>query len=165
MDVFEALETTRAIRRFSDTPVSDEEIMTCIRAATQAPSGGNIQPWQFLVVRDAETKRAIGDVYRRAYGRYEPALLRVRPPARSAEEEASFQRMVRASRHLAEHLADAPALVLVLMPNISPRSIASTRTRSGRSAAFPNATRSSHSCRWGGRAGRFVSAGAGRWSR
>ena len=119
MDVFEALETTRAIRRFSDTPVSDEEIMTCIRAATQAPSGGNIQPWQFLVVRDAETKRAIGDVYRRAYGRYEPALLRVRPPARSAEEEASFQRMVRASRHLAEHLADAPALVLVLMPNIS----------------------------------------------
>ena len=119
MDVFEVLETTRAIRRFSDTPVSDEEIMTCIRAATQAPSGGNIQPWQFLVVRDAETKRAIGDVYRRAYGRYEPALLRVRPPARSAEEEASFQRMVRASRHLAEHLADAPALVLVLMPNIS----------------------------------------------
>src|SRR5437773_405028 len=115
MDVFEALETTRAIRRFSDTPVSDEEIMTCIRAATQAPSGGNIQPWQFLVVRDAETKRAIGDVYRRAYGRYEPALLRVRPPARSAEEEASFQRMVRASRHLAEHLADAPALALVLM--------------------------------------------------
>ncbi|HEY3190779.1 MAG TPA: nitroreductase family protein [Solirubrobacteraceae bacterium] len=119
MDLFEALETTRSVRRFTDAPVTDDEIMTCIRAATQAPSGGNIQPWQFLVVRDAGTKRAIGDVYRRAYDRYEPALLRVRPPARSAEEEASFQRMVRASRHLAEHLGEAPALVLVLMPNIS----------------------------------------------
>ena len=119
MDLFEALETTRSVRRFSDAPVTDDEIVTCVRAATQAPSGGNIQPWQFLVARDADTKRAIGDVYRRAYDRYEPALLRVRPPARSSEEEASFQRMARASRHLAEHLGEAPALVLVLMPNIS----------------------------------------------
>src|SRR5438093_12854882 len=98
MDVFEALETTRAIRRFSDTPVSDEEIMTCIRAATQAPSGGNIQPWQFLVVRDAETKRASGDVYRRAYGRDEPALRRGRAPARARGGAGRFRGMVRASR-------------------------------------------------------------------
>ena len=119
MDLFEALETTRSIRRFTDAVVTDAEILTCIRAATQGPSGGNIQPWQFLVVRDAATRQAIGAVYRRAYNRYEPALLRVRPPARSAEEEASFRRMVRASRHLAEHLGEAPALVLVLMPNIS----------------------------------------------
>jgi nitroreductase len=117
--LFEALSTTRAIRRFRDEPLSDDEIMTCIRAATQAPSGGNIQPWQFLVVTDPTTKRAIGDVYRRAYDRYEPALLNVRPPARSPEEEASFERMRRASRHLAEHLGEAPALVLVLMPSIS----------------------------------------------
>jgi nitroreductase len=119
VDLFEALSTTRAIRRFRDEPLSDDEIMTCIRAATQAPSGGNIQPWQFLVVTDPPTKRAIGDVYRRAYDRYEPALLGARPPARSPEEEASFERMRRASRHLAEHLGEAPALVLVLMPSIS----------------------------------------------
>ena len=119
MDLFEALETTRAIRRFTDAPVTDEEMRTCIRSATQAPSGGNIQPWQFLVVRDVEAKRAIADVYRRAYDRYEPALMRLRPPARSPEEEASFQRMARASRHLAEHLGEVPVLVLVLMPNIS----------------------------------------------
>src|SRR5205823_97857 len=42
-----------------------------------------------------------------------------RPPARTPEEEASFARMRAASRHLAEHLGEAPALVLVLMPNIS----------------------------------------------
>src|SRR5436189_116320 len=119
MDVFEALSTTRAVRRFTDEPVSDADIMTCIRAATQAPSGGNIQPWQFLVVTDAATRRALGQVYRRAYDRYEPALLGARPPARTPAEEASFARMRAASRHLAEHLGEAPALVLVLMPNIS----------------------------------------------
>src|SRR5438552_6418598 len=119
MDLFEALSTTRAVRRFTAAPVSDAEILTCIRAATQAPSGGNIQPWQFLVVTDAATRRALGQVYRRAYDRYEPALLRARPPARTPEEEASFARMRAASRHLAEHLGEAPALVLVLMPSIS----------------------------------------------
>jgi nitroreductase len=119
MDVFEAITTTRAVRRFSDAPVSDEEIAACIRAAVQGPSGGNIQPWQFLVVRDAETRRAIGGVYRRAYERYEPALLRSLPPFRTPEDEAVFRRMLAASRHLAEHLGEAPALVLVLMPAIS----------------------------------------------
>src|SRR5881397_971623 len=119
MDLFEALSTTRAVRRFSDEPISDADIVTCIRAATQAPSGGNIQPWQFLVVTDAATRRALGQVYRRAYDRYEPALLGARPPARTAAEEASFQRMRAASRHLAEHLGEAPVLLLVLMPNIS----------------------------------------------
>src|SRR5438105_10183663 len=119
MDLFEALSTTRAVRRFTAAPVSDAEIRTCLRAATQAPSGGNIQPWQFLVVTDVATRRALGQVYRRAYDRYEPALLRARPPARTPEEEASFARMRAASRHLAEHLGEAPALVLVLMPNIS----------------------------------------------
>ena len=119
MDLFEAIETTRAVRRFTDAPVSDEEILTCIRAATQAPSGGNIQPWQFVVVKDPQTKRAVGDVYRRAYNRYEPALLRSLPPFRSEDDQARFERMRRASRHLADQMGEAPALVLVLMPNIS----------------------------------------------
>ena len=52
MDLFEALETTRSIRRFADQPVTDDETLTCIRAAVQGPSGGNIQPWQFVAVTD-----------------------------------------------------------------------------------------------------------------
>ena len=47
-DLFEALSTTRAIRRFTAEPLAEADIMTCIRAAIQAPSGGNIQPWQSL---------------------------------------------------------------------------------------------------------------------
>lgn len=119
MDVFEAIETTRAVRRFTDEPVTDAEIARCLDAAVQGPSGGNIQPWQFLVVTDPDVKRAVGDVYRRAYARYEPAVLKIRRPLASPEDEAAFQRTLAASRHLAEHMGEAPALVLVLMPNIS----------------------------------------------
>jgi nitroreductase len=119
MDLHEAILTTRAIRRFTDEPVTDDEILTCLRAAVQAPSGGNIQPWQFLVVNDVDTRRAIADLYRRAYDRYERAVLAGLPPFRSADDEDSFMRTVRASRHLAEHLAEVPALVLFLMPDIS----------------------------------------------
>ena len=119
MDIFEAIETTRAVRRYTDEPVTDDEIARCIRAAVHGPSGGNIQPWQFLAVTDPATKRAVGDVYRRAYARYEPAVLKVRQPLKSTEDEAAFQRTLAASRHLAKHMGEAPALVLVLMPNIS----------------------------------------------
>jgi len=119
MDLFEAIETTRAVRRFAETPVTDEEILACIRAAAQGPSGGNIQPWQFLAVTDAAVKRALGDVYRRAYDRYHPALVKALPPFRSDQERASWERMAAASQHLADHLGEAPALVLFLMPNIS----------------------------------------------
>ncbi|HMO53945.1 MAG TPA: nitroreductase family protein [Tepidiformaceae bacterium] len=45
MDLLDGILTLRAIRRFTDEPVSEEEILTCLRAAQQAPSGGNIQPW------------------------------------------------------------------------------------------------------------------------
>ena len=119
MDIFEAIETTRAVRRYTDEPVTDAEIARCVHAAVHGPSGGNIQPWQFLAVTDPAIKRAVGDVYCRAYARYEPAVLTIRQPLQVAEDEAAFQRTLAASRHLAEHMGEAPALVLVLMPNIS----------------------------------------------
>ena len=119
MDLFEALFTTRAVRRLSPDPVPEADVVRCLEAAMQAPSGGNIQPWQFVVVTDAGTRQKLGDIYRRAYERYEPALLRARPPARTPEDEASFGRMLRSSRHLAAHLGEAPVHVLVLMPAIS----------------------------------------------
>lgn len=119
LDVFEAIETTRAVRRYTDEPVTDDEILRCIEAAVHGPSGGNIQPWQFLAVTDPVIKRGIGDLYGRAYGRYEPTVLKLRQPLKDAEDEAAFQRTLAASRHLAAHMGEAPALVLVLMPNIS----------------------------------------------
>ena len=66
--------TTRAIRRFSDRPVADAEIATCLRAAQQAPSGGNVQPQQYLVITDPERKAVLGHWYKRAFDRYDASL-------------------------------------------------------------------------------------------
>ena len=49
----------RTVREFSDRPVPRDLIETALRAAGTAPSGANLQPWHFVVVSGAETKRRI----------------------------------------------------------------------------------------------------------
>jgi nitroreductase len=56
LDVFEAIRGRRSVRAFTKKPVSDEEITKLIDAANWAPSAGNIQPWEFIIVRDANVK-------------------------------------------------------------------------------------------------------------
>ena len=119
MDLLEGIMTTRAMRRYTEEPVTDEEIWTCLRAAIQAPSGGNIQPYQFVVVRDAALKARLGEVYLRAWDRYGAATnAAIGDRFPSEEARRAWQRNVDASDHLARHLGEAPALILVLMPNI-----------------------------------------------
>ena len=118
LELFEAITTNRAMRRYTDEPVTEEEITTCLRAAIQAPSGGNIQPWQFLVITDPQTKATVGEVYRRAYDRYEPAAVAATLPPRTPEDGATLARTRAASRYLADTIGQAPAMVAFLMPNI-----------------------------------------------
>ncbi len=119
MDLEEALLTTRAMRRFTDEAVTDEQIEACLRAAVQAPSGGNIQPYQFLVVTETELKADIGALYLRAWQRYAPAVAAVTPPAKDAAAGERHRRNLAASDDLAHRIGSAPVLVLVLMPKIS----------------------------------------------
>ena len=118
MELYDALLTTRAMRRYRDDPVTDDEIERCLRAAQQAPSGGNLQPWQYLVVTDPEGRARVGELYKSAYDRYERTLLAMTPRFRTPEDEASWRRTAEASRHLADHFGEAPALVLFLLPMI-----------------------------------------------
>jgi nitroreductase len=118
MELLEALMTTRAMRRYTDEPVTDDEIITCLRAAQQAPSGGNVQPWQYLVVRSERARAEVGRLYQSAFDRYERVLGGMPPRFRTPEDEGSWTRTRDASRHLADHLGEAPALVLFLLPII-----------------------------------------------
>jgi len=59
MDVFEAIKSRRSIRAFTEDPVSEEEVEKLIEAARSAPSAGNIQPWEFVVVREPERKKGL----------------------------------------------------------------------------------------------------------
>ena len=54
METLETINTRRSIRRFSDKKVSEEMIDTLLRAAMQAPSAHNEQPWHFLVITDRQ---------------------------------------------------------------------------------------------------------------
>ena len=66
------LTTTRAVRKRLDLtrPVPRELVLDCIRIATQAPAGGNVQKWRWLVVDDPARKLALAELYRRAYAPY-----------------------------------------------------------------------------------------------
>lgn len=54
-----SISTRRSVRHFSTDPIPDGVVETCIAAAATAPSGANLQPWHFAVVRNPSTKRAI----------------------------------------------------------------------------------------------------------
>ena len=56
---YKQIKQRRTVRDFSDNPVSKEVIENCIRAAGTAPSGANLQPWQFVVVSDPKIKKQI----------------------------------------------------------------------------------------------------------
>ena len=118
VELYDALMTTRAMRRFTDEPVSDDDITACLRAAVQAPSGGNIQPYQFVVVTDADRRAAIASIYLRAWERYAPAVAAITPPPKDEAAGHRQARNVAASDELARSLAAVPVHVLVLMPKI-----------------------------------------------
>ncbi|MBT1093510.1 nitroreductase [Streptomyces sp. Tu102] len=65
MDVYEAVDTRRAVRSFSDEPVSKEVLERVLAAATRAPSSGNLQPWRVYVV----TGEPLAELKRRATAR------------------------------------------------------------------------------------------------
>ena len=61
MDIFEAMSTCRAIRYLKPDPIDDDLIEKVITAATWAPSPGNSQGRDFVVVTDPDKKKRIGD--------------------------------------------------------------------------------------------------------
>ena len=99
--LFEAMYTQRAIRYLKPDPVPDELIKKLLDAAIRAPSAANLQPWAFIVIKDPESKRVIAEHYRKI------------PGAQHKEgESASEARVAAGAKYLAEHLHEAPVLIL-----------------------------------------------------
>ena len=61
MNVLEAIYERRSVRRFTDEPVPEEVIRQTIEAGTWAPSAGNMQAWEFIIVKDREARRKVVD--------------------------------------------------------------------------------------------------------
>ena len=112
MEVFEAMETCRAIRYLRPDPVPDEMVEKLIWAATRAPSPGNSQGWEFVVVRDrALLARLAGTLGER---------MRAGTAAVAEGLEPSQARILKGAVHLTESLAEVPLLVVVCARNIYP---------------------------------------------
>jgi nitroreductase len=105
MDVFEAIHSQRAMRRLKPDPVPDELIWKVLDAAIHAPSGGNRQPWGFVVITGPEKKRQIGEWYldgwNKTYG----------PMREAALANPAGARTFRSADHLANNIATVPVLI------------------------------------------------------
>ena len=101
IDLFEVIDTQRGIRYFKPDPVPDELINRLLEAAVKAPSGGAKQGWSFIVIRDPETRRKIGDLYR-AGSRFEIGT----------DLTAQARRAYGGAQHLEDHIEEVPVLIL-----------------------------------------------------
>jgi nitroreductase len=108
--LFDAIYHMRAMRRLKPDPVPDEFIRKIIAAGLCAPSGGDVQHWRFIVVKDAEIKKQLQLRYKKALDQVLPRYRAAPPPP--GKTEAHKHRMLDAVVYLTEHFHEAPVLIV-----------------------------------------------------
>jgi len=100
------LATTRAVRKRLDfsRPVPREIINECLELAVQAPTGGNVQTWRWLVVDDTDTRAKLAELYQKGAANY----LASSAEQAKAEGNKQNQRVFSSAQYLADHLAEVP---------------------------------------------------------
>jgi nitroreductase len=121
MELSETLQSNASYRSFTDQPVSDEELRGILDLARFAPSGGNRQPWEVIIVKDPNRRNSLEHLYQLAWREYmahvELGLVPFAPtdhgrwsgPAIDLEEA----RRRPAPSSFADNLATVPALLVV----------------------------------------------------
>jgi nitroreductase len=104
-----ALSTTRAVRKRLDLErdVDEQIILDCIDVAEQAPTGGNLSSRRWMVIRDPKLKQGLADIYQAGAGQW-----MVNAAERLAGTDHPQEQNMASAAHLAEHLADVPAIVI-----------------------------------------------------
>lgn len=138
LDVLDAIHSTRAMRYLKPDPIPDEVLWEILDAAICGPTGGNMQGWGWIIVRDPSRKREIGEWYLgymdAMYGGFNPDDLTggQRAVYETGSGTATWvarrtdvgvdDRNYRAAMHLAHHLADVPAIVFPVLRGGGPLS-------------------------------------------
>jgi nitroreductase len=108
MNIYEALYTTRAMRRMKPDPIPLEAQMRILDAAIRAPNIG--QEWRFILVDDPSIKSELGPLYRKGWARlFEQSGVDL---GQLLKLDSPIGRAARSGDHLAQHFEEAP-LVLV----------------------------------------------------
>ena len=112
MDIYEALYTTRAMRRVKLDPIPRAVQQRILDAAIRAPSGGNMQMWRFLLLDDPAQKARLGPLYRACLGQLWETIYKPRVEAAAqapdAPESREFVKMQRSASWLADHFESYP---------------------------------------------------------
>ncbi len=113
-DLFETMESCRAMRRLKPDPVPDEMIQRILQAATCAPSGGNTQKWRFLVIKDPKIKQAVQVLYKRAFDEWIGPRYRTSEPPPGVTKER-YLRQLEAVSYLTDHFHEAPVWIVACL--------------------------------------------------
>lgn len=117
LGLLEGMATTRAIRRYTDEPIGDDDLAAILFAASRAPSGSNRQPFRFLVLRDGRrataAKAILGEAFRRGWAAKRQvdgyvAATDVDPSSPKARTAATMQ-------HYVDHIEQVPVIVLACL--------------------------------------------------
>src|SRR5688572_85056 len=108
------LTTTRSVRKRLDLSraVEPEVIERCIELAGQAPTGGNRQGWHFVVVTAPELRAQVAEHYRLSCDVYSEEQRGKLPADLDSKRVAQLRRVRDSSRYLADHMHEAPVLIL-----------------------------------------------------
>src|ERR1700752_3138112 len=123
------IKTTRSMRRLKPDPVPNELIRKILEAGVCAPSGGNMQRWRFLVIKDAAIKQTVGAYYKRAWDEQVAPRYRAGEPAPGMSQER-FLRLLDAAEYLAAHIHEAPVWIVPCLEGGTP-------TRTSGSSIYP----------------------------
>jgi nitroreductase len=116
MDIYEALYTTRSMRRLKPDPIPAEVQARILDAAIRAPSGGNTQRWHFILVDEPDLRAKLGPIYRDCVNRLwsAPSYVQRIEDARNAPddpESVGMLQMLRSAQHLADTFESIPLLL------------------------------------------------------
>ncbi len=116
MDVYEALYTTRAMRRVRPDAIPDAVQAKILDAAIRAPSGGNSQSWRFMLLDSPEVKAKLGPLYRDSMSRLWATAYRERLERARANpdhpDSVSMLKIQASAQHLADHFEEVPLFLL-----------------------------------------------------
>src|SRR5437763_12434950 len=127
--LFEIMQTTRSMRRLKSDPVPPALVRKILEAGVSAPSGGNMQRWRFLVIKDPSIKQTVGAYYKRTWDEQVAPRYRAGEPAPGTSPER-FSRMLDAAQYLADHIHEAPVWIVPCMGG-------GTQTRTSGSSIYP----------------------------
>jgi nitroreductase len=120
MDIYEALYTTRMMRRLRPDPIPLDTQARILDAAVRAPNGGNTQRWHFLAVDDPKLIRQFADLFRRAraleYEKFQTGkgpMVATAPGADPVAHAETMRRMKGSGNYLADHFEEIPLLLFV----------------------------------------------------